>query len=138
MIASLLRSSSNLFDYKELIGSKVSSFGPCFSSRIDYKICKKKYFNSRFRSETRFQSCFLQIFAKYITWERNIQILYLRGQQEKLWVRRYEHKKKKRVQSFNRLLLTVLLKALGTWRGASQTGQDQMPVALYCIGAIHK
>ena len=36
------RSSSNLFNYEELIGSKISCFGPCFSSWIDYRICKKK------------------------------------------------------------------------------------------------
>ena len=45
-------------NYEELIGSKISSFGPCFLSRIDSIEFARKYLNSRFRSETRFQSCF--------------------------------------------------------------------------------
>merc|ERR1712051_523136 len=47
-------------NYEELIGSKISSFGPCFLSRIDSIEFARKYLNSRFRSETRFQSCFYQ------------------------------------------------------------------------------
>ena len=38
-------------ELEELIGSKISSF--------DNRICKKTYLNSRFRSETRFQSCLI-------------------------------------------------------------------------------
>ena len=44
-------------NYEELIGSKISSFGPCFLSRIDSIEFARKYLNSRFRSETSFQSC---------------------------------------------------------------------------------
>ena len=48
-------------NYEELIGSKISSFGPCFLSRIDSIEFARKYLNSRFRSETRFQSCLSKI-----------------------------------------------------------------------------
>ena len=46
-------------NYEELFGSKISSFGSYFLSRIDSIEFAKKYLNSRFRSETRFQSCFI-------------------------------------------------------------------------------
>ena len=74
-------------NYEELFGSKISSFGSYFLSRIDSIEFAKKYLNSRFRSETRFQSCFTQndedfakmisLFSQYSFWMRKVVIWWL-------------------------------------------------------------